>query len=65
MANICEHSWDEVCKITGEVVKLAAVTMQKCKGDVTWSYTSDAIRNAPVLLFDRPMFSEVGSVTEQ
>ena len=52
-ASVCEQSWDKVSKVTSEVVKLAAVTMKKSKGDVTGSYTSDAIRNAPDLLFDR------------
>ena len=50
---VCEQSCPEVSKVTSAVVKLAAVSMKKCKGDVTGSYTSDAIRNAPDLLFDR------------
>ena len=37
----------EVTKITASVVKLAAVLMKKNKGDVTGSYSSDAMRNAP------------------
>ena len=40
----------EVTKITGSVVKLAAASMKKNKGDVSGSYMSDAIRNAPDLL---------------
>ena len=52
-ASVSEQSCNEVSKVTNEVVKLAAVTMKKSKGDVTGSYTSDAIRNVPDLLFDR------------
>jgi hypothetical protein len=47
-----EDSSMEAEKITCEVVKMAAVTMKKCKGDVSGSFTSDAIRNAPDILFE-------------
>ena len=49
---IKEDSSMEAEKITCEVVKMAAVTMKKCKGDVSGSFTSDAIRNAPDILFE-------------
>ena len=49
---ISDDSSIEVNKITCEVVKMAAVTMKKCKGDVSGSFTSDAIRNAPDTLFE-------------
>jgi hypothetical protein len=48
---ISEDSAIEADKITCAVVKMAALSMKKCKGDVTGSFTSDAIRNAPDILF--------------
>ena len=43
-AKTSEHCTSEVVKITGSVVKLAAASMKKSKGDVSGSYMSDAIR---------------------
>ena len=51
-AKIGDGASVEVNKISGGVVKTAAVTMKKNKGDVSGSYTSDAIRNAPDIFFD-------------
>ena len=48
-----EESLEEVCKITGKIVKEAACKMKSGKGDVTEGYTSDAILNAPDILFDQ------------
>ena len=42
----------EVAKITSDVVKLAAASMKKGKGDVSGRYASDAIRIAPDILYD-------------
>ena len=50
--NIGEDSINEVQKITCATVKMAAVSMKKSKGDVTGSFSSDAIRNAPDILFE-------------
>ena len=52
-ANTSQDCISEITKITGSVVKLAAVSMKKNKGDVSGSYMSDAIRNAPDMLYDR------------
>ena len=49
---ISDGSTHEVEKITSKVVKLAAASMKKGKGDVSGSYASDAIRNAPDILYD-------------
>ena len=43
----------EVDKITGAIVKEAACKMKAGKGDVSNGYTSDAILNAPDILFDQ------------
>ena len=43
----------EVDKITGSIVKEAACKMKAAKGDVSNGYTSDAILNAPDILFDQ------------
>ena len=42
----------EVNKLTGDIVKQAACKMKPKKGDVSESYTSDAILNAPDILFE-------------
>ena len=47
-----EDSMSEVGKITGEVVKEAACKLKPAKGDVSEGYTSDAILNAPDILFN-------------
>ena len=49
---ITEEDYKEVEKVTGPVVKIAATSMKKAKPDVSTSYTSDAIRNAPDSLYD-------------
>ena len=46
-------SVDEVMKVTGAKVKEAASLMKSDKSDVTGSFTSDAILNAPDQLFDQ------------
>ena len=48
-----EESLEEVLKLTGEIVKKAACKMKPGKGDVSEGYTSDAILNAPDILFDQ------------
>jgi hypothetical protein len=48
-----EESLEEVLKVTGAFVKKAACKMKLGKGDVTEGYTSDAILNAPDILFDQ------------
>lgn len=45
-------SLHEVNKITGQSVKEAACRMKPRKSDVSSSYTSDAILNAPDIFFD-------------
>ena len=50
-SGISEACSVEVDKITTEVVKLAAVSLKTNKGDVSGSFTSDAIRNAPDSLY--------------
>ena len=47
-----DETVNEVLKITGTVVKQAACKLKSGKGDVSEGYTSDAILNAPDLLFD-------------
>ena len=44
---------EEVNKITGSVVKEAASLMKSGKSDVSGGFTSDAILNAPDLMFDQ------------
>ena len=44
------HSVIEINKLSGDIVKQAACKMKPKKGDVSESYTSDAILNAPRLL---------------
>ena len=44
---IQNDSIDEVLKVTGDIVKEAACQMKPKKGDVSESYTSDKILNAP------------------
>ena len=46
------YSSVELSKLSGDMVKQAACKMKPKKGDVSESYTSDAILNAPDLLFD-------------
>ena len=47
-----DSSVEEVLKVTGAVVKQAALGLKPGKGDVTEGYTSDAIKNAPDILFE-------------
>ena len=49
---ISHDSVEEVFKITGETVKKAAKLMKKGKADVSQSFTTDAILNAPDILFE-------------
>ena len=48
-----EESLEEVLKVTGDIVKKAACKTKPGKGDDTEGYTSDAILNAPDILFDQ------------
>ena len=48
-----EDSVEEALKVTGSVVKEAACKLKPGKGDVSEGYTSDAILNAPDILFDK------------
>ena len=50
---ISVDSLQEVMKITGDTVKHAAIMMKKGKSDVTDGFTSDAILNAPDLMFEQ------------
>ena len=43
---------EEVAKVTGSVVKEAALSMKPAKGDVTGGFTSDAILHAPDIMFE-------------
>ena len=47
-----EDSLKEVHKLSGDIVKKAACRMKPKKGDVSESFTSDAILNAPDILFN-------------
>ena len=47
-----EDSEAEVSKITGDAVKAASKRLKSGKGDVTGSYTSDAIKNCPDIFFE-------------
>ena len=49
---ISKASVAEANKVTGRVVKAAACTMKAGKSDVSESYTSDCILNAPDIFFD-------------
>ena len=51
-AQIGQNSVEEVQKVTGAAVKIAAGMMKKGKADVSGSYTTDAIRNAPDLFYE-------------
>ena len=51
-ALIGETSQQEVAKITGSKVKEAVTLMKAQKGDISGGFTSDAILNAPDILFD-------------
>ena len=53
LINNSEGGRDEVIKITGSVVKEAACKLDPGKGDATEGYTSDALLNAPDILFDK------------
>ena len=50
---INDSSVEDVKLITGSVVKKAAVRLKPGKGDVTGSYTSDTILNAPDIFFEQ------------
>ena len=47
-----EESEEEIARMTGEAVKAAAGRLRPGKGDVTGSYTSDAIKNCPDIFFE-------------
>ena len=49
---IDRDSLKEADKITGYIVKTAAIKMKPKKGDVSSSFTSDVILNAPDIYFD-------------
>ena len=51
-ANISENSVSEADKVTGHAVKQAACRMKPGKSDISGSYTSEAILNAPDIFFD-------------
>ena len=50
---ISNSSVQEVAKITGSKVKEAACLMKPKKGDVSGGFTSDALLNAPDIMFDQ------------
>ena len=47
-ASVSQDDFSEILKISGATVKAAAITMKKGKADVSGSYSSDAIRHAPL-----------------
>lgn len=47
-----ENSLQEVLKLTGQVVRKAAMNMKPAKADVSESFTSDALLHAPDSLFN-------------
>ena len=47
-----EDSLAEVTKLTGQVVKKAALKMKPAKADVSEGFTSDALLHAPDSMFD-------------
>ena len=51
-AEISNDSVVEADRVTGQAVKEAACRMKSKKSDVSGSYTSDAILNAPDIFFD-------------
>jgi hypothetical protein len=52
-AEVTDESVGEVNQITAEVVELAMRKVKPGKGDVTGSYTSDAIRSCPPIFFEK------------
>ena len=52
-ALIGDNSEEEVAKITGSIVKETVTMMKAQKGDVSGSFTSDAILHAPDILFEQ------------
>ena len=50
---ISQDSIEEVNKVTGAKVKEAACQLKPKKGDISGGFTSDAILNAPNILFDQ------------
>ena len=52
LSEISENSVDEANKVTGQAVKEAACRMKPNKSDVSGSYTSNAILNAPDVFID-------------
>ena len=49
---ICQQSIGEVAKLTGQAVKEAAGLLKPKKTDISGGFTSDALLNAPDILFD-------------
>ena len=49
---ISSKSINEVGKITASVVKAACNRMKAGKGDISGSYSSDALLNGPDILFE-------------
>jgi hypothetical protein len=52
-AEVTDESVGEVNQITAEVVELAMMKVKPGTGDVTGSYTSDAIRSCPPIFFEK------------
>ena len=52
-SSIGESAKQEVAKVTGDVVEEAMTKLKHKKIDVTGGFVSDAIKNAPDLLFDQ------------
>ena len=52
-AEVTDESVGEVNQITAEAVELAMRKVKPGKGDVTGSYTSDAIRSCPPIFFEK------------
>ena len=50
---VSPYSVNEVAKVTGDKVKMAASRMKSRKADVSGWYTSDSLLNAPNILFEQ------------
>ena len=48
-----QNSVEEVLKVTGSKVKEAACLLKPKKGDISGGFTSDALLNAPDIMFDK------------
>ena len=61
--DISEYCNEHVDKITGPAVKKAACNLKPGKSDVSESFTSDAILNAPDILFNLLILAAASEAT--